>query len=105
MNITLYPDTMIPRLPQRSPPVFDVEGQPSYLTLADTRSPVNARPCHYAIACDLSKSEGSNIMMATHQSVLHKIDGLIPYPLTQIPNYSCQRTVADIWYPCGNKPH
>jgi hypothetical protein len=87
MDMMLYPDTMILRLPQRFLPAFDVGGQPSPLTPVDARSPVNARPCHYAMACNFSKREGTSIM-TTHQSILHKFDGLILYPLTYLSTYS-----------------
>ena len=87
MNIMLYPDTMIPRLPQRFPLAFDVEDQPSPLTPADVRSPVNVRPCHYSMARNFSKRIGTSIM-TTHQSILHKFDGLIPYSLTHLSTHS-----------------
>ena len=87
MNMVLYLDTMIPRLPQRFLPDLDVGGQPSPLTPVDARSPVNARHCHYAMAYNFSKCEGMNIT-ATHQSILHKFDGLILYPLTYLSTYS-----------------
>ena len=35
-------------------------------------------------------------MIATHQSILHKFNGFIPYPLTQLPNYSRQWFVAEV---------
>jgi hypothetical protein len=38
-------------------------------------------------------------MITTHESTLHEIDGFILNPLTQLPNYSRQWFVADVWYP------
>ena len=84
MDTMLYPDTMTPRLPQRFPPALDVKGRPSPLTPADVRSPVNVLPCHYAMACDFSKRKGTSVI-ATHQGILHKFDGLILHPFTHFP--------------------
>ena len=86
MNMVLYPDTMIPGPPQRFPPAFDVGDQPSHLTPVDARSPVNARPCRYAMTFNFSKRDGTSIM-TTHQSILHKFDGFILYPLTYLSTY------------------
>jgi hypothetical protein len=38
-------------------------------------------------------------MAATHESILHEIDGFILYPLTELPTYSRHWFVADVWYP------
>jgi hypothetical protein len=35
----------------------------------------------------------------TRQSILHEVDGFIPYPLTQLPTYPHQRFVAEVWDP------
>ena len=87
MNIILYHDTVIPRQPQRSPPALDVEGQPSPLTPADAPRPVNAWPCHYAMACTLGKREGTDTM-TTNQSILYKFEGFILHPLVHLSTYS-----------------
>ncbi len=96
--MTLHLDKVTPRLPQRSPPAFGVEGQPSCLTPADARSPVNAPRYHYAVACNLNEREGTS-MMTTHQGSLHKIDGFILRPLTHLSTYACQWFVAEVGDP------
>ncbi len=96
--MTLHLDKVTPRLPQRSPPAFGVEGQPSCLTPADARSPVNAPRYHYAVACNLNEREGTS-MMTTHQGSLHKIDGFILHPLTHLSTYACQWFVAEVGDP------
>ena len=104
MDMILYPDTMILRLQQQFLPAFDVGGQPSHLTLVDARSPANARPCQYAMACIFRKCEGASIM-TTHQSILRKFDGLILYPLTHLSTYSGQWFIAEVWDPRGDMAH
>ena len=45
----------------------------------------------------MSANNGS--MITTYQSVLHKFNGFIPHSFTQLPNYSRQWLVAEIWNP------
>jgi hypothetical protein len=48
-------------------------------------------------AVSVNVKEGT--IITTHESVLHKIDRFILYPLTQLPDYSRQWFIADVWYP------
>ena len=53
----------------------------------------------------ISLNVNDKSIITTHQSILHKIDGFILYPLTQIPTYSRQWFIAEVWDPGRNVLH